>query len=44
MPAAGEHLTAKFYVNQATTNSVDEPTFVRNNQEIDFNNSNWTMS
>ena len=40
--AVGEHLTAKYYVDNAISNSVDEPTLVRNNQDNDFNNFNLT--
>ena len=37
-----EHLTAKHYVDQVYSNSVDEPTMVRKNQDKDFNNHNLT--
>ena len=42
MPAVGEHLTAKHYVDQAISNSLDEPILVGNNQDNDFNNCNLT--
>ena len=29
MPAVREHLTAKYYADQAISNSVDEPALVR---------------
>ena len=29
MPAVGEHLTAKYYVDQATCNSVDDSSLLR---------------
>ena len=37
-PRKDSHLTAKLYVD----NSIDEPSLVRNNQDNDFNNTNWT--
>ena len=40
--AVEEHSTAKYYADQAISNSVDEPTLVRNNQDNDFNNCNLT--
>ena len=42
MPAFGEHLTAEYYVDQAISNSVDEPTYVRNNQANGFHKFNVT--
>ena len=42
MPADGEHLTAKYYVDQAISNSVDEASLVTYNQNNDFNNFNLT--
>ena len=36
-PAVGDNLTAIYYVNQATSNSKDETTLLRNNQNNDFN-------
>ena len=42
MPAVGEHLTAKYYVDQLVSDSVDEPTLVRNNQDNDFSIYNFT--
>ena len=39
MPAFGEHLTPKYYVDQAISKSVGERTLIRNNQD-DFNNFN----
>ena len=42
MPAVGEHLTAKYYVDQAVSNSVSEPTLVRNIQQKVFNNFSLT--
>ena len=38
MPAADEHLSAEFSVDQVISNSVDGPTLVRNNQDNDFYN------
>ena len=37
LPAIPEQLGSKYYVDQAISNSVYEPTVVRNNQDIDFN-------
>ena len=42
MPAVGEHLTAKYYVDNGSYNSVDAPTMVRKNQDKDFNIYNLT--
>ena len=42
MPAVGEHLTAKYYVDNGRYNSVDAPTMVIKNQDKDFNNYNLT--
>ena len=36
MPAVGDHLTAKYYVDQAISNSVVESTLVGNNQDNIF--------
>ena len=41
-PAVGEHLTAKKYVDQAIAISVDEPIFIRINQDNNFINLNFT--
>ena len=38
MPAVGEHLTAKYYVD----NAIDEAPLVRNNKDNDFGNYNLT--
>ena len=38
MPAVGEHLTAKYYVD----NAIDESSIVRNNKDNDFGNYNLT--
>ena len=35
-PAVGGHLTAKYYVDQAISNSVEEPTLGTINQDIKF--------
>ena len=40
MPAVGEHVTAKYSVFEGITNSVDEPTLARKNQNNNFNNFN----
>ena len=40
MPAVGELSTAKYYVDQAISHSVDEPTLVRNNPDNDFKTFN----
>ena len=37
MPDVGEHLTAKYYVDRAISNTVDELTSIRNNLDNDFN-------
>ena len=37
MPAIGDYITAKFFGDDATSNSVDEPILVRNNQNNAFN-------
>ena len=37
-PAVGRDLIAKFSVDEAISNSVDEPTLVRNNQNTNLNN------
>ena len=42
MPALGEPLTAKFYVDQVVSNRVEEPTLVRIKQDKNFNNPNLT--
>ena len=42
LPAVREHVTAKFYVDQAISNSVGEPTLVGNNQDKIFNICNLT--
>ena len=42
MPAVEEHLTADYYVDNAISNSVDEITFARINQDKDFSNYNLT--
>ena len=42
MSAVGDYLTGKYYVDNAISNSVDEPTLVRNNQDNNFNNLNLT--
>ena len=36
MPAVPENLTAKYYVEQAVSISVHEPTLVRKIEHIDF--------
>ena len=35
-PAVAEHLTAKYYVDQAVSNSVHETTLIRNNEDSNF--------
>ena len=40
MPVVAEHLTAKKYIDQAISISVDEQPLVRSNQDSIFNNSN----
>ena len=42
MPALGEHLEAEFYVDQAISNSVNEPSLVTTNRDNDFNNFKLT--
>ena len=42
MPAVGEHLTVKCYVDRAISKSVDEPTLERSNQDNNFNNHDLT--
>ena len=42
VPAIREHLTPIFYVDQAVSHSVHEPTLVKNNQDNDFNNHSLT--
>ena len=42
LPAIGEHLTANYYVDQAMSNSVDEPSLVRKSQENNIYNFNPT--
>ena len=42
MPAVGEHLTAKYYVDKAISDSIDESSLVRNNKDNDFGNYNLT--
>ena len=42
MPAVGEPLTAKFYVDQVVSNRVEDPTLVRMKQDKNFNNPNLT--
>ena len=39
LPQIDSHLTAKLFVDY---NAIDEPTYVRNNQDNDFNNHNLT--
>ena len=41
LPAVREHLTPKFYLDQAVSFSVDEHTLDRNNQDNNFNNHNY---
>ena len=41
MPAIEEHLTAKYYVDQAISNSVSETKFVRRSQDKDFSDFSW---
>ena len=38
LPTIQDHLTAKFYVDEATFNGIDEQTLVRKNKTSDFNN------
>ena len=38
LPQIDSHLAAKLFVD----NAIDEPTYVRNNQDNDFNNHNLT--
>ena len=42
MPAIEEDLTAKYYADQAISNSIDEPTLVRINQHHDFSDHHFT--
>ena len=42
MPAVGEHLTAKYYVDNEISIAVDESSFVRNNKDNDFSSYNLT--
>ena len=37
MPAVGEHLAAKIYVDQDVSNNVGVPILMRNNPDNDFN-------
>ena len=38
LPAVREHLTSKFYIDEAISHSEDEPLLVRNHQDNDFEN------
>ena len=40
VPGVEEHLTAKYYVDQAIPNSLDEPALLKKNLDNDFNNYN----
>ena len=42
MPGDGEYLSAENYFDQAISNSVDEPTLVTKNQDINLNKFNLT--
>ena len=42
LPAVRERFTPKFYVVEAFSHSVDEPTLARSNQDNDFSNHNST--
>ena len=42
MPAVGEYLAAKYYVEKAILKIADELTLVRNNHNNSFNDSRWT--
>ena len=44
MPAVGEHSTAKNYVDQTLSISVDEHTLLRDNQYNDFKIFNLTIT
>ena len=42
LTAFEKHLTAKEYVDNTFSNSVDDPTLIRQNRNIDFNNHKVT--
>ena len=42
IPAVAEHITATYYVDQSISNSAEELTLVRNNQDDNFENFSLT--